>query len=79
MNTAKLKAHLERIRSAGDVNPSWKGVADTTHAFAAFLADLAAEAEESQRKLTRLTWVLLAFTVAFLLVAAIQTVKMFLS
>ncbi len=78
MDSAKLKEHLDAIKSPGNVNPSWKGVADSTHAFAKFLADLATEAEQSQRRLMRLTCVLLVATIALLIVTAVQTCKMFL-
>ncbi len=79
MDLEKLREHLDAIKSPGNVNPAWKGVADVTHAFAKFLADLATEAEQSQRRLMRLTWVLLVATVALFVVAAIQTLKMFIS
>jgi hypothetical protein len=78
MNQSTLQEHLAAIKSPGNVNPAWKGVADSTHAFARFLADLAQEAEQSQRKLARLTWVLLIATIALLLIAGVQTIKMFL-
>ena len=77
MNSARLREHLDAIKSSGSVNPAWKGVADVTHAFTKFLADLAIEAEQSQRRLMRLTCVLLVATIALLVVAAIQTCKMF--
>jgi hypothetical protein len=79
MDQAKLREHLDAIKSPGSVNPAWKGVADATHAFAKFLADLAIEAERSQRRLMRLTSVLLIATISLLVIAAIQTVKMFIS
>ena len=88
MKRSILEEHLRAIKSPGNVNPAWKGVADTMHAFAAFLADLTEEmerfqaklaeaAKSSQQKLARLTWILLIVTLALLLVAALQTVKMF--
>ena len=77
MTSSTLKQHLEAIKSPGSVNPAWKGVADTTHAFAQFLAVLAAEAEQSQRKIIRLTWVLFLATIALILIAAVQTAEMF--
>ena len=43
MKRSTLEEHLSAIKSPGNVNPAWKGVADTMHAFAAFLADLAEE------------------------------------
>jgi hypothetical protein len=89
MKRITLEEHLRAIKSPGNTNPAWKGVADTMHAFAAFLAELAEEtesfqlklakkAESLQRKLTRLTWVLLIATIGLLLIAALQTAKMFL-
>jgi hypothetical protein len=77
MDSTNLQEHLRAIKSPGDVNPAWKGVADTTHAFAKFLAALATEAEQSQRRLMRLTRVLLVATIVLLIVAAVQTCKMF--
>jgi hypothetical protein len=77
MNPSKLQEHPAAIRAPGQVNPSWKGVADTTYAFAEFLAELAAEAERQQRKVTRLTWVLLGVTIGLLVITGIQTLKAF--
>jgi hypothetical protein len=77
MNASRLEEHLAAIRSPGNVNPSWKGVADTTHAFAQFLAELARDAEQYQRKLARVNWILLGVTIGLLLITALQTLKMF--
>ena len=77
MNKEKLEAHLESIKSPGEMKASWKGVAETTHAFAQFLAELASEAEQWQRKLMRISWILLAVTIALFVLTVIQTAKLF--
>ena len=79
MDEANLKKHLDSIQSPGDVNPKWKGTADTMHAFARFLADIsdeqaqsAAKMERQTEKIIKLTWGLFWLTFALSFVAAIQ-------